>query len=177
MTTKLALLALAALSCAPAFAEEGRAYIGTDVTSTGLTMDSTTKRKFGFGLTAGYQFHENFAVEGQVRRLAHWSDSELKADFDSMNVSLLGKVPVGSRFALYGRLGLARNKSALAFGSYKVSSNQTKAVFGAGAEVWFTKDLSLRAEYVDLGSNRVGNSADDPKVKIRQFGAGLVYAF
>lgn len=177
MNTKPALLALAILLCAPAFADEGRAYIGADVTSTGLTMDSTTQRKPGLGLTVGYQFHENFAVEGQVRRLAHWSEEGLKSDFDSMNVSVLGRVPVGSRFALYGRLGLARNKASLSFGEYKVSANRTKALLGVGAEVAFTKHLSLRAEYVDLGSNRVGDSADDPKVKIRQFGAGLVYAF
>lgn len=183
MKTNLTRLALTAALTAglatPAFAADGGIYIGADLGRSSLKNDQTTRNKLGPGLTLGYEFNEHFAVEGQVRRLAHWSEDGFKFGFDSMNLSLIGKLPLGSDFSLYGRLGAARTKSSFrtAQGATLFSATRTKAVYGVGGEYALTPRVSLRTEYASLGSQRVGNDAGAPVVKIRQLSLGITYQF
>jgi len=55
--------------------------------------------------------------------------------------------------------------------------HKTKALFGLGASYQLAKNVSLRGEYMNLGSNKLGSGADTVTVKMHQFNVGVNYAF
>jgi len=184
MKLKTALLALAATTSLPALANDTNrgSYFGVDLGSTQFKVsDAGSERKLNFGASFGFQFNENFALESQIRRLGSWKiDSGIRANADSINLSLIGKVPVSKEFALYGRLGAARNTISVGYTNLSIAASQTKAVVGLGGEYRFDKNFSLRAEYANLGSNQLGDKSlgvDPIKIKVQQLTVGVNYRF
>ncbi|MDI4632128.1 porin family protein [Pelomonas sp. V22] len=188
------IIALAALAfiAAHASAADKTWYIGGDVGSTQFKADGDKERKTGFGATLGYSLNENVAFELQARRLGKASLTEtvgsvnytttLKAN--SLSVSVLGILPLNNEFSLFGRLGYARNsldlstKASNAAGTVSFDGHKNKALFGFGADYKINNNLSLRAEYVNLGKNKVNvGGIGELESKIQQFNVGANYAF
>lgn len=180
MKLKTAILALAATTSLPALANDTDrgSYFGVDLGSTQFKVSGLgSERKLNLGASFGYQFNENFALENQIRRLGSWKiDSGIRANADSINLSLIGKLPVSKDFALYGRLGAARNTISVGYTNLSIAASQTKAVVGLGGEYRFDKNFSLRAEYANLGSNQLGDKSlgvDPIKIKVQQLTVGV----
>lgn len=185
MKLKIAFLALAASASLPALADDNRrgSYFGVDLGSTQFKVNGLgSERKLNLGASFGYQFNENFAIESQIRRLGSWKvDAGIRANADTVNLSLLGKVPMTKDFALYGRLGLGRNLVSVGYTNLSIAASQTKAVIGLGGEYRLNKNFSIRAEYANLGTNQLGDRAltgvDPIKIKVQQLTVGVNYAF
>lgn len=187
------IIALAALAfiAAHASAADKTWYIGGDIGSTQFKADGDKERKTGFGATLGYSLNENVAFELQARRLGKATFNETISNVNytstfkvnSLSVSVLGIVPLNNEFSLFGRLGYARNtldlsiKPSNASASITADGHKNKALFGFGADYKIDKNLSLRAEYVNLGKNKISIAGGEAESKIQQFNFGVNYAF
>lgn len=152
-------------------------YVGADVGSTKFKAEGDSDSKTGFAGLVGYALNENVAFEATVRRLGseNVGGSDVKAN--ALQVSVLGILPVGNGFSLYGRLGAGRNSLDISEKNVTVSITSTEAVLGLGAAYQINNNFSVRAEYADLGSNKIEAGGFSTKVKISQFNVGVNYSF
>lgn len=115
--------------------------------------DSKTVMK----VIGGYNFNENFAIEGGFNSLgeAHAEDSAspagAKLEGDALHLGIVGTVPLSDSFALFGKVGAARwsaDASVTDTTGTAVTSEDDgfDAMYSAGIK-WFDKDYSLRLEY------------------------------
>ena len=164
---------------------------GFDLQSSSLD-DSDT----GFGATLGYEVNENFAAElsyvdlGDVSYQA--SNEQANPANESVTLdtsaagpvfSLLGILPVGERWDLYGRAGLAlmdsEGEATATAGDVtdriSDSTNRSNMVLGAGVQYDVSDRFGLRLEwdrYFDVGSEEIVGESD-----IDLFSLGLRYNF
>ncbi|MEH0164924.1 outer membrane beta-barrel protein [Paucibacter sp. JuS9] len=174
---KIVALAALAFIAAHASAADKTWYIGGDISSSQFKAEGEKERKTGFGATLGYSLNENVAFELQARRMGKWKEDGVSITANAIHASVLGIAPITKEFSLFGRLGMSRNSLDLSQGNATYSLHKSKALFGFGGDYAFDKNLSLRAEYVNLGSNKIGTGTDSVNVKIQQFNVGLNYAF
>lgn len=157
---------------------------GLDVVDLTSTLDDSDT---GFGLAGGYQLNDNFAFEfayvdlgsADYRALATVSDGTEQADADVQLestadgpvVSVLGILPVGERFSVFGRVGIAllnakgTARITLAGISDRVSQDEQKSdpLFGVGAEYSLGKHFAVRLawdRYLDVGTDDVTGDVD-----------------
>jgi OOP family OmpA-OmpF porin len=94
-------------------------------------------------------------------------------------VSGTGTFPVSTAFSLIGKVGIARTDLKLTVAALGISVSEsattTNLAFGIGAQYDFTKNISVRAQYEDLGT--VGNSNTTGTAKATLLSAGVVYKF
>lgn len=157
---------------------------GVDVvTTTTAIEDSDT----GFGLAGGYQLNDHFAFEIAYVDVGAFgsrhtatitdgvdegeADVEFESSADGVAVSVLGILPIGERFSVYGRVGLS---FLSADGGARItvdgetqrpsqSSQKTDPVFGVGAEYSFGKYFGVRLgwdRYMDVGTEDVTGDID-----------------
>jgi OOP family OmpA-OmpF porin len=176
MKKTLVCISLALLG-AQALAADSGWYVGGDIGSSKFKAEGDTERKTGFGAFGGYSLNPNVAFEAQVRRLGSWDVEGTDVSANSLSLSVLAKAPISQQFSLYGRLGVARNSVDVSEGNYSASAHKTKALIGFGAEYLISKEFNLRAEFVNLGNNKIGSGAEAVSIKIQQFNFGLSYAF
>lgn len=100
-----------------------------------------------------------------------------KQDASAWTLSMLGTLPVGEQFGVFGRLGLAKyntsNSGTLA-GLPVETNNSTKPYFGLGAKFDLSSNWMLRAEY-QLYTDISG--VDGGKDNVQSWFAGGVYRF
>lgn len=171
--------------------DENLVDVGFDLQSSSLD-DSDT----GFGLAVGYQVNRNFAAELAYVDLGEVSYSATNGQASPGNqdvaldtsaagpvLSLLGILPVSSRFDVYARAGLAvmnvDGEARIAEGdaSERVSDSTTRsnAVFGVGGQYSFNNRFAVRLEWdrhFDVGSDDITGESD-----IDLFALGLRYNF
>ncbi|PND37342.1 hypothetical protein C1O66_07230 [Paucibacter aquatile] len=174
---KIFALAALAFAATTACAADNSWYVGGDVGSTKFKGNGESDTKTGFGATVGYQLNTNVAFEASVRRLGSAKDSGVKLSVNAIQLSALGIAPINNEFSLFARLGVSRNSLDFTVNSAEVSFHKTKAFFGLGAAYQIDKALSLRAEYANLGNNKVDVAGVPLESKIHQFNLGLNYAF
>jgi len=174
---KMIALATLALMSTASFAADKAWYIGGDLSSTQFKVEGEKERKTGFGLTVGYTLNENIAFELQARRMGKWKEDGVALTANSLSASVLAIAPVSKEVALFARVGLSRNSLELSEGNASISVHKSKALIGFGADYAIDKNLGLRAEFVNLGSNKIGSGNDSVNIKIQQFNFGLNYAF
>ncbi len=203
---KISLLALiAGLVAVPAFA--GDAYVlgsigqssfdlnkgGLDgvLTTAGLggISSSLNKTDTGYKAQVGYQFNENFAVEGGYIDFGKFAYSSTftggSGNFDykltGFNVAAIGILPINDAFSVFGKLGAINAKvdasSSISIVGIPVSitGQATKLVpsWGLGATYNLNKQFAVRAEFEQFG--KVG---DEPsKGNINLASAGVVFKF
>ena len=165
--------------------------VGFDLQSSSLD-DSDT----GFGAALGYQVNENFAAElsyvdlGDVSYQA--SNEQANPANESVTLdtsaagpvfSLLGILPVGERWDLYGRAGLAlmdsEGEASATAGDVtdriSDSTNRSNMVLGAGVQYDVSDRFGIQLEwdrYFDVGSEEIVGESD-----IDLFALGLRYNF
>lgn len=113
------------------------------------TLSSNSSTVFD-GLV-GYKFNKNLAVEGQYGGLGKVKTTAGgSAKGDAASLAVVGMMPVGDKFDLYGKLGYADAKTKIsAFGAEGVS--RSAPTYGVGAQYNINPMLGLR-----LGWDRYG---------------------
>ena len=205
----LGLAILAALASPCAFAQDTYGYIGGNVGASKATIDnkritssllgggfSTTSindddRDTGYKIFAGYRFNRYFAVEGGYFDLGKFGfqattvpagtfSGEIK--LRGVNLDLVGFVPIGESFSLFGRVGANHAEAKDHFtgtglvhvtGDPNPSKRATNYKFGGGVQYDFSTALSLRAEAERYRiDDAVGNKGD-----VDMLSVGLLYRF
>lgn len=168
MFKKIATAAALLIASSAAFAAQPNTfYAGLDAGRT--KTDNFSDRDTSVGAFVGYNFHQNFAVEGGYRRLADydiymsavggWGTLEGNARVDQAHLAVVGSLPVGERFSVYGRLGLSRLDAKVRFADLKDSDATTKALYGVGMSYAFTPAVSARVEVQKPSSDATNLSA------------------
>lgn len=200
-------LAAIAFPVSPALAQTGF-YVGGNVGITrgeideeglnqaliglGATSASTTSDQSGTGYKAygGYSFTPNIAIEAGYFDLGNFTTdstvtppgtarAELK--FKGFNVDVVGSLPVGGGFSLFGRVGVIRTEQDVTASSTgfivttrpSASYDATSWKAGVGVDYMITGGLGVRAE------GEVYNVPDGPdeKANVGMFSIGLLYRF
>ena len=161
MFKKIAAASALIIASSAAFAAQPNTfYAGVDA---GRTKVEDFDRDTSFGAFVGYNFHQNFAVEGGFRRLADMNSSfagvNTKLTADQLALSVIGSLPVAESFSVYGRLGLNRLEAKAKAGNISAKESETKALFGVGAAYAFTPAVSARVEVQKPASDVTNVSA------------------
>lgn len=153
-----------------------------------LAVDSTLDdADTGFGIGGGYQLNDHFAVEFGYVDLGSFSyrgtgtvtdgveqapiEANLGSSADGPVVSVLGILPIGERFSVYGRAGLsfmnAKGTARITVDgvsdSASQSSQKSDLMFGAGAEYALTRHFAVRLawdRYMDVATENVLGDTD-----------------
>ncbi|BDT59350.1 hypothetical protein MasN3_28440 [Massilia varians] len=149
MFKKIALLAaLFAASSASFAAQPGSFYAGADLGRSKIT--DLGGHETSFGGFVGYNFHPNVAVELGQRRLFErdygWGNGNANLRADQTSLSLVGSMPVGESFSVYGRLGAARIQERFSTGGFTHKDSTTKALYGIGLSYAITPAVTARVE-------------------------------
>jgi opacity protein-like surface antigen len=135
MMKKIVAAAALALVASSSFAgTPGTMYVGGDIGET--KFDGVNDRENSYGAFVGYNFHQNFAIEGGYRSLA----SDDNADVEQVAVSVVGTLPLSAGFGVFGRLGFNHLSADNA-------ESEDKAVYGVGVSYNFSNKISGRVEY------------------------------
>jgi hypothetical protein len=148
MFKKIALCAALTALASTAFAATPAFYVGADVGTTKL--NDLSDRKTSFGGYVGYQFTETLAVEGGFRRLAdfdyYYGTTKVGVTADQTALSVIGTLPVGGGFGLFGRLGYNHLTATGKVGSVSASDSTNGGLYGLGMNYVFTPAVSARVE-------------------------------
>ena len=138
MLKKIAAAAALAIVASTAVAAEAPAfYIGADVGSTKL--DGFDDRETGYGVFAGYQINQTYAIEANYRMLADVDGAEA----DQFGLSAIATLPLSSGFNVYGRLGY--NRAELT-GAGSFSRKESGVLYGVGLGYEFSPTVAARLE-------------------------------
>jgi len=130
--------------------------------ATGLSS-SLDDQDTAYKLQAGYRFNQNFALEGGYINLGKLKYSaaytggagraEIKAD--GWNIDVVGSIPVGQTFVLFGKVGMINAKveatvsatgpGGAAAGS--VDDTSSKGHWGIGGDYALNDKMAVRLEY------------------------------
>jgi OOP family OmpA-OmpF porin len=174
----LALLGAPALSQAQSADEKGF-YIGGSMVS--MEADGTCPGGFscdfkdtGWKIFAGYRVNRHLAIEGTY---GAWGEITVSAganrgtgEIDSMGIAAVGILPLGDRFELFAKAGMASSEQRFTVTGPAIagtaSRDETEFHFGLGATYRLTKNFGIRAEWERL---------DDSEVNL--FSLGVQYRF
>lgn len=108
-------------------------------------------KEFGAGARLGYQFNNNFALEGSLDYYgeANTQFNGVNVDLDARSIGLAGvyRVPVSATTFVRGSLGFARYRAEASAGGLSASDSSTEPFVGFGVEYAFNKGMSLLGEY------------------------------
>lgn len=149
---------------------------------------SCKKTDTAFRVAGGYQYTPMWGVEVSYADLGKATASGLvlgipaSADLKATSLQLAGTgtFPVSGAFSVIGKLGIARTNvkasgSALGITIVVGDATSTKAAYGIGVQYDFTKNVSARAQYEDLG--KVGDVNTTGESKLTLISAGVIYKF
>lgn len=158
--------------------------VGLEIVDASSTLDDSDT---SFGISGGYQVNDYFAFEfayvdlGSIGYRATGTvtdgvdqaavEATLESEADGPVVSVLGILPIGERFSVHGRAGLALMNAT---GSARItvddvsqrasqSSQKTGLMFGAGIEYSLTKHFAVRLawdRYLDVATDNVLGDTD-----------------
>lgn len=146
-------LALVAF-CVTANAEGFYAGAGAGITKIeheeqGVSFDDSP---FGWRLTAGYDFNDNFAIEGMYVNTGEASDTvqgiDVKAELSGFGVYLVGLAPnQNGKTKVFGKLGYYSGEQETTL--FGVTVDEDADGFAAGAGIRFDMDnkMTLRADF------------------------------
>ncbi len=144
----------------------------------------------GFKLYGGYQFNNNWAIEGQYVSLGAYSanttkqviNERVKIKASGMSVAAVGLLPLGESFSLLGKAGvMLKTVESVAMDDLKrrreIKSTKTNVLLGIGAEFKITPQLALRAEYEYMGKTELTNANNGPTLRNDLISIGARYTF
>ena len=149
--------------------------------STNLTGNQVQKLKLGYQPSPYFAIQGQYVDAGRASLDPFRSPSSFASDFrgTGFGVDAIARLPVWSRFSLYGRLGAYRGDVRPAFAPYSNSlivdnSRSTRVRYGLGMGYDFSKSLGVRAEYerfAPLGGALSGETDADV------FSVGVLWRF
>ena len=153
--------ALMIASSASFAAQPNTFYAGADIGRT--KIDDVSGRDTSVGAFVGYNFHQNFAVDGGFRRRAaqdiRFSGIDRNVRADQLALSVVGSLPVAESISVYGRLGVNRLEVKGSAGGFSAKESDTKALYGVGMSYAFTPAVSARVEVQKPASDATNVSA------------------
>ena len=208
--TVVAAMAIVGLSAAaPSYAQW---YVGASIGKSDIKFDNaaqsdqfldlgfsspittSTTKDTGYRAFGGYQLHKYIAIEAayvDLGRFGFRTDVLPKGSLsgstriDGFEVSALGTLPLGDRFAVFARVGALAAETRTSYtgtgsietvtGGETQKRRSTELVYGAGAMYNINKNFSVRGEwsrYEKLGSILTGGRTD-----ANLYSLGLVYRF
>jgi OOP family OmpA-OmpF porin len=194
--TLIALIATAAtLSGTAAFAQDaaGTGYIGAGVVGSrydfdtagvgAVSSDNHSGTKAAGKIYGGYNIDQTWAVEAGYtdfgKRSYNYTQGGaaggLNTDAHSYYVAGKGTWPVAKDFAVFGKLGVARNHNEVTtsgIASVSGSDNKTALYASVGGEYAINKNVKVSLEYENYGKNDI-----DTGRKAGAITAGLRYNF
>lgn len=168
--------------------DDAFAFTGATVNSSGFDKTDTA-----YKAQIGYQFNENFALEGGYMDLGTAaykanisvgsSSGNAKYEWKTTgwNIDALVTLPVNAGVSLFGKLGLIYAKTefdASADGTnvFSEDTKKTSPLLGFGIAYNFWQGLSVRGEYEHFFNLGDKNDVGD-KLTIDLFSVGLSYQF
>lgn len=158
--------------------------------ATGLSSsfdDSDT----GYKLQLGYQFNQNWAVEGGYVDLGEFKyhasytggAANAKAKADGWNIDVVGILPINDQFSVFGKLGFIDAKVKIDAsatgpgGSASGSADDTcwKGTWGVGATYNFSKTIGIRAEWERF--DKLGDKGSTGESNVNLLSVGLSFKF
>lgn len=138
---------------------------------TGACNDTSTALRLG----GGYQFVPMWGTEVSYGTYGSASRSGIAGDWQTSGwqASGTGTFPVWKAISVIGKVGLARTDYKLTASSR--SSTTTNLAIGVGAQYIFSKDISFRTQYEDLGT--VGDANTTGTTRLTLFSAGVIFRF
>lgn len=130
----------------------------TDIDTAGIA-GSTDKNDNAWKAFGGYQFNQNFAVEGGYVDLGKASVNGTQAgtpafgstDSKAWQAAAVGSLPLNQQFALTGKLGIARTETDTAGGVGGVpfggTAHKTAPTYGVGLRYDVSKTFGVRGEW------------------------------
>ena len=105
----------------------------------------------GWRILAGYEFTENFAVEGAYVNSGEAEDTiqgvDIEAELKGFTVSGIGLLPVSDSVKLFGKLGYYNGETeASAFG-VTVDEDESGLTLGAGLRFDLGNNFAIRGEF------------------------------
>jgi predicted porin len=141
MLKKIVAAAALAVMASSSFAgTPGTLYGGLDVGST--KVDGISGKETSFGGFVGYNFHQNFALEGGFRRLAKYDVVGEDLTLDQTALSVVGTVPLSQGFNVFGRLGYNHLKADSNFSG----ASDSGVLYGVGLGYNFSPTIAGRVE-------------------------------
>jgi OOP family OmpA-OmpF porin len=185
------LIALLGIATAIPFSVQAQGgYIGLNVGRAnndpdigGVTVLSKDEKDTGFKFYGGYGFTRNWGAEvgfadlGKVNNVYRAGTSNIGLNYraKSLYAAGTGTLPLTDRFSLFGKLGIAANRTsggASASGlTFNGRGTHSSLMGGIGAKFNFTPNLGLVVEYEDFGK------VDDGSAKANMWSAGVRYQF
>jgi len=161
----IAVAALATIAASSHAATPGSVYAGLDVGAT--ESNDYASHKTSFGGFVGYNLNENIAIEGGYRRLASAKFSDVDSKIDQAALSVVGSLPVGNGFAVFGRLGYNRldHSVDVSLGGPDLKEHVSKVLSGVGVSYNFDSKISARVE------------AQRAERNLTNVSAGVAYSF
>lgn len=203
-TITSALLVLSASVSVPALAaDDSGLYLNVDA---GTMKFSNAQSQFGTSsfsdvtaatLGAGYRFNRYLALEAgySSAKDSNITTSGLGVNYaeklksSSRQLALMGILPLGDAFRLYGKLGAAKTRleySGLTAATgaptvtQSMAASKTNRLWGLGVQLNAGRHLGIRLQYLDLGKVQLpgpfaGGAA--PNIGVTITSLGLVLAF
>ncbi|MDB5429376.1 MAG: hypothetical protein JWP35_492 [Caulobacter sp.] len=156
---KLSTLAAAASALAIATAFAASAHAADTATGfsgeLGAAVAHTSDGGVDLNLTSvilrgGYQFNENFALEGEASfGVGDDSDSGVKFHQDyEVGAFLVGSIPAGDKTQVLARVGYAQSKIKGSFGGFSATDTVNGAAVGLGVKIFPTgSNNGFRLDY------------------------------
>jgi len=138
----------------------------------------------------GYQLNSNFSIEGSYDRVGKMNvQSTGSADTASgtwkangVGLSVVGRLPIDNKWAVYGRLGAEQWRTSLNLTSNTggatnagSSSITTDLVTGLGTAYSVSRNIDATAEYIHY--DRVGSTSATGQTGLNTFNVGMNYHF
>lgn len=153
MKLMTAALAAAALATPGVASAETGAYGSLGYTNFDfdqVNLDAVTGR-------LGYQFHKNFAVEGEASfGIGEDTVGAVNVELDNaLGIYGVGILPVAPNFDLFGRIGYGSVEATASVAGFSGSGDGDGFGFGAGGQYMFTPTFGVRGEYTRLEGDDV----------------------
>ena len=159
-------------------------YLKSDVACPGATVGAacddkaTTWKLFG-----GYQFNSYLGIELGLSDMGDWPASvsglgPATAKFRVFETVLVGTLPLGKRFSLFGKAGAYQWDADYTFPAGvagSADSNDKDLTYGAGVRINFTRNAALRLEWQRY--NKLGDPATTGRFDADTFGVGALVSF
>jgi len=177
---RLFLFAALLLPLAGAQAQDSGFYLGAGIGQSkfkewcDIPLASCKDTDTSWKLLGGYRFNRYIAAEGTY---VDWgevtastaSGAQAAADQHSYGLAVVGTLPLGERFELFGKAGFLMTEQEtrrITPNPSTLSRDETEFHYGLGARFLFTKNWALRGEWENT-----------EKLKVEMLSIGVEYRF
>lgn len=106
---------------------------------------------FGWRLLAGYDFNEQFGVEGSYINSGTAEDvvlgDNVEAELSAFTLSVVGLLPISDSAQLFGKLGFYSGEQEITFDGITFDEDQDGATVGAGIRWGTSESFVVRGEF------------------------------